>query len=67
MDGITRNLDLSEAILDLAHRYFCYYRDYKNKLTEEPKRIAQCLILVSILKTLEFLGITKKERRRRNH
>ena len=46
MDGITKTMDLSDAVLDLAHRYFCFYRDNKSKLTDEPKRIAQCLILV---------------------
>ena len=46
MDGVTGSLDLSEEVLDLAHRYFCYYRDSRSKVTEESRRVAQCLILV---------------------
>ena len=46
MEGIAGSLDLSEEVLDLAHRYFCYYRDNRSKVTEESRRIAQCIIIV---------------------
>ena len=46
MDGVTGSLALSEEVLDLAHRYFCYYRDNRSKVTEESRRIAQCIIIV---------------------
>lgn len=45
MEGIASNLDLSDAVLDLAHRYFCYYRK-RDKVPDENKRIAEFMIIV---------------------
>lgn len=61
MERIVRNLDLNDAVLDLAHRFFCVYRDIRNKVNNMPAREAQCLILVSALHSLHGIGIAGKE------
>ena len=47
MEEIGISVDLVDGIVDLGHHYFCFYREGE-KVNEEPKRIAQCLILVRI-------------------
>ena len=59
MKRIGQNLDLSEAVVDLGHRYFCFYRDSKSKVTDMPKREAQCLILALREKKSEGVSIQK--------
>lgn len=46
MQRVGNNLDLSDAVVDLAHRYFCLYRDRHEKVNFEYARIAHCLIFV---------------------
>lgn len=60
MARIVSNLNLSEAILDLGHRYFCFYRDLKDKVVEMPRREAQCLILALRKKKEEGYKILKE-------
>ena len=62
MARIVANLNLSEAILDLGHLYFCYYRDLKDKVVEMPRREAQCLILALREKREEEFRILKKQK-----
>lgn len=60
MQHIGASLSLEDAVIDLAHRYFCYYRDANEKVYSENKRIVQCLILVcSFLVVIINVGITK--------
>lgn len=37
MERIVRNLDLNDAVLDLAHRFFCIYRDLRNKVKQHAR------------------------------
>ena len=46
MQRIGNSLGLEDAVVDLAHRYFCYCRDAKEKLNRENTCIVQCLVLV---------------------
>lgn len=62
MGRIVRNLDLSDAVLDLGHRYFCYYRDLKDKVIDMPRREAQCLILALRRKKEEGMKVLKQVR-----
>ena len=49
MQRIGNSLSLEDAVIDLAHRYFCYYRDANEKVYSENVRIVQCLVLVCSL------------------
>ena len=46
MQRIASALNLTDAVVDLAHRYFGFYRDSLEKVNDMPKRVVQCLILV---------------------
>ena len=46
MQRIASALNLTDAVVDLGHRYFCFYRDSLEKVNDMPKREVQCLILV---------------------
>lgn len=60
MERIVRNLDLNDAVLDLAHRFFCIYRDLRNKVNNMPAREAQCLILVVMRRRSDGIGAARE-------
>lgn len=60
MERIVRNLDLNDAVLDLAHRFFCIYRDLRNKVNNMPAREAQCLILVAVKQGSDGIGAARE-------
>ena len=63
MQRIGNSLSLEDAVIDLAHRYFCYYRDANEKVYSENVRIVQCLVLVcSFPLVVMHVGIAKNAR-----
>lgn len=60
MQRIASALNLTDAVTDLGHRYFCYYRDSLDKVTDMPKREVQCLILALRKKREEMASVLKQ-------
>ncbi|KAK8798051.1 hypothetical protein JH06_1940 [Blastocystis sp. subtype 4] len=60
MQRIASALNLTDAVVDLGHRYFCFYRDSLEKVNDMPKREVQCLILALRKKREELASVQKQ-------